>query len=66
MFMKTMTISALGVRLSPKAALNVVSLTWYITALFSYSSKPKIFQDFLSHRIFGHMHEVLNIDENKN
>jgi hypothetical protein len=26
----------------------------------------KNFQDFLSHRILRHMHEVLNIDENKN
>ena len=26
----------------------------------------KKFQDSLSHRIFGRMHEVLNIDENKN
>jgi hypothetical protein len=28
--------------------------------------KPKIFQDFPSHRIFRRMHGVLNIDENKN
>jgi hypothetical protein len=27
---------------------------------------PKIFQDFPSHRMFGHMHEVLNVDEKKN
>ena len=27
---------------------------------------PKIFQDSLSHRILQHMHEALNIDENKN
>jgi len=27
---------------------------------------PKIFQDSPSHRILRHMHEVLNIDENKN
>jgi hypothetical protein len=26
---------------------------------------PKNFQNFLSHRMFGHMHEVLNIDEKK-
>jgi len=26
----------------------------------------KIFSDSLSHRIFRRMHEVLNIDENKN
>jgi len=26
----------------------------------------KIFQDSPSHRIFGRMHEVLNIDKNKN
>ena len=27
---------------------------------------PKIFQDSPSHRILRHMHEALNIDENKN
>jgi hypothetical protein len=27
---------------------------------------PKIFQDFSSHRMFGHMHEALNVDERKN
>jgi len=37
-----------------------------LKALFSSSQKPKSFQDFLSHRIFRHMHETLNIDENKN
>ena len=26
----------------------------------------KNFQDFPSHRIFGHMHRALNMDENKN
>jgi len=35
-------------------------------ALFSSPQKPKSFQDSLSHRIFRHIHEVLNIDENKN
>jgi len=35
-------------------------------ALFSSPQKPKFFQDFSSHRILGHMHEVLDIDENKN
>jgi hypothetical protein len=35
-------------------------------ALFTSSQKPKIFKDFPSHRIFKRMHEVLNIDENKN
>jgi len=37
-----------------------------IQALFSF---PKILQNFSdspSHRIFGRMHGVLNIDENKN
>jgi hypothetical protein len=28
--------------------------------------KPKSFQDSLSHQILRHMHEALNIDENKN
>jgi len=28
--------------------------------------KPKSFQNSLSHRILRHMHEALNIDENKN
>ena len=28
--------------------------------------KPKIFQDSMSHQIFGHMHEALNIDKNEN
>jgi len=27
---------------------------------------PKIFQDFPSHQILWHMHEALNIEENKN
>ena len=34
-------------------------------ALFTSTPKPKIFQDFPSHRIFRHMHEVLNIDGKK-
>jgi hypothetical protein len=35
-------------------------------ALFTSNPKHKIFQDSSSHRIFRHMHGVLNIDENKN
>ena len=35
-------------------------------ALFSSLRNPKSFQDSLSHRILRHMHEALNIDENKN
>ena len=35
-------------------------------ALFSSPWKPKSFQDFPSHRILWHMHETLNINENKN
>jgi len=31
-----------------------------------HSKKAKSFQDFPSHRILRHMHEILNIDENKN
>jgi len=41
-------------------------LSFWLLALFSF---PKILQNFLdspSHRIFRRMHEVLNIDENKN
>jgi hypothetical protein len=26
----------------------------------------KVFQDFPSHRMFGHMHETLNVDEKTN
>jgi hypothetical protein len=32
-------------------------------ALFSCFKVPKILQDFSSHRIFGRMHRVLNIDK---
>ena len=35
-------------------------------ALFSSPRNLKSFQNFLSHRILRHMHEALNIDENKN
>ena len=35
-------------------------------ALFSFHRNPKSFQDSLPHRILWHMHEALNIDENKN
>jgi hypothetical protein len=38
----------------------------YSLVLFSSPREPKSFQDFLSHRIMCYMHEVLNIDENKN
>jgi len=34
--------------------------------LFTFTTKSKNFQDSASHRIFKRMHEVLNIDENKN
>jgi len=34
--------------------------------IVSSSRNPKSFQDSLSHRILRHMHEALNIDENKN
>jgi hypothetical protein len=37
-----------------------------IKALYSSHQKPKSFQDSPSHRILRHMHEALNIDENKN
>ena len=30
------------------------------------SQKPKSFQDYLSHQIFRHIYEALNIYENKN
>jgi hypothetical protein len=35
-------------------------------ALFTSPRNPKSFQDSPSHRILRHMHEALNIDENKN
>jgi len=35
-------------------------------ALFSSLKNLQNFSDSSSHRIFRHMHEVLNIDENKN
>ena len=35
-------------------------------ALFSSPRNTKSFQDSPSHRILRHMHEALNIDENKN
>jgi len=34
--------------------------------LFRPCLVPKIFQDSPSHRILRHLHEALNIDENKN
>ena len=37
-----------------------------IQALFSFPKILQIFSDSPSHRIFGRMHGVLNIDENKN
>jgi len=38
----------------------------FFLALFSSPRNPKSFQNSLSHRILRHMHEALNIDENKN
>jgi len=37
-----------------------------IWALFSFQKILQNFLDSPSHRIFRHMHGVLNIDENKN
>jgi hypothetical protein len=34
-----------------------------LSGLFTSTSKPKNFQDFLSHRIIRRMYEVLNINE---
>jgi len=34
--------------------------------LFSSPQKSKTFQDSPLHRILGHMHNALDIDENKN
>jgi len=36
-----------------------------IKALFSSPQKPKIFQDFLSHRTLRYIHGALNIHKNK-
>ena len=44
---------------------GTVGLVVTTRALFTSSQKPKIFQDSPSHRIFRHMHGVLNIDKNK-
>jgi len=38
----------------------------WIKALFRSLQKPKNFQDSSSHRILRRMHEVLNINDNKN
>jgi hypothetical protein len=38
----------------------------YIKALFSSTKILQNFSDSPAHRIFRRMHEVLNIDENKN
>jgi len=35
-------------------------------ALFTFTQKPKIFQDSPSHRMFRRMNGVLNIGKNKN
>jgi len=45
---------------------NILHGAFETRALFSSPQKPKSFQDSPSHRIFRHMHETLNIDENKN
>ena len=42
------------------------SITKQTEALFTSPQNPKTFQDSPSHRILGHMHEALDIDENKN
>jgi hypothetical protein len=41
-------------------------ITTFGKALFSSLQKPKTSQNSLLHRILRHMHEPLNIDENKN
>jgi len=47
-----------------KVSLQVppIEITW---ALFTSISKSKFFQDFSSHKIFKHIHEILNIDKKK-
>jgi len=43
------------------------ALNIYTTmALFSFQKSLQNFSDYLLHQIFRRMHEVLNIDENKN
>jgi len=51
--------------LGTKQGLNICNQTWP-KALFSSPQKLKTFQDFPSRRILGHMHEALDIYENKN
>ena len=43
--------------------MHIPSMIW---VLFSSPQNPKTFQDSPSHRILRHVHEALNIDENKN
>jgi len=45
---------------------TAVQLLRLLVALFSSQKILQNFSDSLSHRIFRHMHEVLNIDKNKN
>jgi hypothetical protein len=48
----------LGLQSAAVTSLHCLHIT---QAMFS----SKIFQDFPSHRIFGHMHRALNVDEKK-
>jgi len=45
---------------------NLLGTKRGLKALFSYSKILQNFSDSPSHRIFRRMHEVLNIDKNKN
>ena len=59
-------VDAVLVHSSPDHSFITCKLIEKAWALFSYPKILQNFSDFLSHRIFRRMHEVLNIDENKN
>ena len=49
----------------------IISAAWpmshrTMSASYTFTQKPKSFKDSLLHRMFRHIHEALNIDENKN
>jgi len=58
----------LSASLNEKEEKKLLVLVWFMLAKALFSSQ-KILQNFSDsplHRIFRHMHEVLNIDKNKN
>jgi len=55
----------LNVHAASKREAGVIQLYGYM-ALFSSSRNSKSFEDSPSRQIFWHIHEALNIEENKN